>query len=171
MIEKLIVEEHGQTITFTFDDMIRYHGPHSPAGVAVAFKAMLCAFPLLSAEAPIPRRSVVVRTAFRGPGARDGFEAVTRAVSDDRYVVDRSLVRPDRGRLLEDFVFVLSLGNRDVTVLLRDGFVTHEFIELARAQNRTVEQEGQLEALKARLAYKVLSSRTEDVFDAGQSRA
>ena len=166
MIEKLIVEEHGQTITFTFDDMIRYHGPHSPAGVAVAFKAMLRAFPLISAKVPVPRRSVVVRTAFRGPGARDGFEAVTRAVSEDRYTVDRSLVRSDRGRLLEDFVFVLSLGDREVTVLLRDGFVTHEFIELARAQNRTIEQESQLEALKARLAYKVLSSRTEDVFDA-----
>jgi hypothetical protein len=111
----------------------------------------------------------VVRTAFRGPGARDGFEAVTRAVSDDRYVVDRSLVRTDRGRLVEDFVFVLSLGIRDVTVLLRDGFITHEFIELARAQNRTIEQESQLDTLKARLAYKLLSSRTEDVFDAGQS--
>jgi hypothetical protein len=166
MTEKLIVEEHGQTITFTFDDMIRYHGPHSPAGVAVAFKAMLRAFPLLSVHVPVPRRSIVVRTAFRGPGARDGFEAVTRAVSEDRYTVDRSLVRSDRGRLLEDFVFVLSLGDREVTVLLRDGFVTHEFIELARTQNRTIEQESQLEALKARLAYKVLNSRTEDVFDA-----
>ncbi|MBY0289987.1 MAG: hypothetical protein K2X52_23020 [Mycobacteriaceae bacterium] len=166
MTEKLIVEERGRTIEFTFDDMIRYHGPHSPAGVAVAFKAMLCAFPLLSTEAPIPRRSVVVRTAFRGPGARDGFEAVTRAVSDDRYTVDRSLVHSDRGRLVEDFVFVVSLGDREVTVLLRDGFVTPEFIDLARTENRTIEQECQLDALKARLAYRVLSSRTQDVFDA-----
>lgn len=171
MTEKLIVEEHGRTIEFTFDDMIRYHGPHSPAGVAVAFKAMLRAFPVLSPDTPIPRRSIVVRTAFRGPGARDGFEAVTRAVSDDRYTVDRSLVRSDRGRLVEDFVFGLSLGDREVTVLLRDGFVTHEFIDLAQAENRTPEQESELDALKARLAYRVLSSRTEDVFDAEQSHA
>lgn len=170
MTEQLIVEEHGRTIAFTFDDMIRYHGPHSPAGVAVAFKAMLRAFPLLSAEKPVPRRSILVRTAFRGPGARDGFEAVTRAVSDDRYTVDRSLVRSDRGRLLEDFVFLFSLvgalGDRNVTVLLRDGFVTHEFIDLARAENRTIAQERKLDALKARLADQVLSNRTEDVFDA-----
>lgn len=166
MTERLIVEEHGRTIEFTYDDMIRFHGPHSPAGVAVAFKAMLRAFPSLSTEVPIPRRAVVVRTAFRGPGARDGFEVVTRAVSDDRYAVDRSLLRSDRGRLVEDFVFALSLGHRHVTVLLREGFVTHEFIDLARAQNRTIEQETQLDALKARLAYRLLSSRTEDVFDA-----
>jgi hypothetical protein len=169
MTEKLTVEDGGQTIAFTFDDMIRYHGPHSPAGVAVAFKAMLRAFPLLSADAPVPRRSVVVRTAFRGPGARDGFEAVTRAVSEDRYTVDRSLVRSDRGRLIEDFVFILSLGERAVTVLLCDGFVTDEFIDLARVDDRTVEQETQLDVLKARLAYRVLSSPTNDVFDAFQT--
>ena len=112
MTESLIVEERGRTIAFTFDDMIRYHGPHSPAGVAIAFKAMQRAFAVA-----LPRRApaapiVLVRTPFRGPGARDGFEAVTRAVSDGRYIVDRSLVRSDRGRLLEDFVFVLAVRRR-----------------------------------------------------------
>ena len=84
MTEALTVEERGRTIAFTFDDMMRYHGVHSPAGVAMAFKVMQRAFSLLSPARPLPRRSIVVRTAFRGPGARDGFEAVTRAVSDGR---------------------------------------------------------------------------------------
>ena len=100
MTESLAVEEGGRTISFTFDDMVRYHGPGSPGGVAMAFKVMQRAFGLLSPDQPPPRRSIVVRTAFRGPGARDGFEAVTRAVSDGRYTVDRSLLRSDRGRLL-----------------------------------------------------------------------
>ena len=166
VVESLLVEEGGRTITFTFDHLIPYHGPHSPAGVAVAFKAMHRAFPLLSPDGPPPRRSIVVRTAFRGPGARDGFEAVTRAVSDDRYTVDRSLVRSDRGRLLEDFVFMLGIGERTVTVLLHDGFVTREFIDLARTENRTDAQERRLDELKAQLAQRVLNTPTEDVFDA-----
>ena len=166
MVESLLVQEGGRTITFTFDDLMRYHGPGSPGGVAVAFKAMHRAFPLLSPDEPPPRRSIVVRTAFRGPGARDGFEAVTRAVSDDRYTVDRSLVRSDRGRLLEDFVFVLDIGDRTVTVLLREGFVTDEFIDLARTENRTDAQERRLDELKAQLAQRVLNTPTEDVFDA-----
>src|ERR1700756_1933217 len=136
MTEALAVEERGRTITFTFDDMMRYHGVHSPAGVAMAFKVMQRAFAALSPDSPPERRSVSVRTAFRGPGARDGFEAVTRAVSDDRYDVDRSLVRADRGRLLEDFVFVVEINGRSTTLLLREGFVTDEFIDLARAENR-----------------------------------
>src|SRR6266851_97198 len=100
--------------------MMRYHGPHSPAGVAMAFKVLQRAFAALRPDGPPQRRSITVRTAFRGLGARDGFEAVTRAACDGRYVVDRSLVRPDLGRLREDFVFVVSVGDRSATLLLRD---------------------------------------------------
>jgi len=165
MTEALTVEERGRTITFTFDDMMRYHGPHSPAGVAMAFKVMQRAFAALSPDRPPERRSINLRTAFRGPGARDGFEAVTRAVSDGRYAVDRALVRADRGRLLEDFVFVVSIGEQTTTLLLRDGFVTDEFIDLARTENRSDSQEARLDELKARLAQQVLKAPTQDVFD------
>lgn len=165
MTEALTVEERGRTITFTFDDMMRYHGPHSPAGVAMAFKVMQRAFAALSPDRPPERRSINVRTAFRGPGARDGFEAVTRAVSDGRYTVDRALVRADRGRLLEDFVFVVVIADRAATLLLRDGFVTEEFIDLARTEQRNDEQEERLDELKAQLAQQVLKGPTQDVFD------
>jgi hypothetical protein len=167
MTEALTLEEAGRTITFTFDDMMRYHGPHSPAGVAMAFKAMQRAFGVLSPDEPPTRRSITVRTAFRGRGARDGFEAVTRAVSDGRYVVDRMLVRTDRGRLLEDFVFVVELADRGATLLLRDGFVTEEFIDLARAEKRTDAQEQRLDELKADLAQRVMSAPADHVYDLG----
>jgi hypothetical protein len=163
--ESLQVDDGPRAIAFTFDDMIRYHGPHSPAGVAMAFKVMARAFAELSPGVAPPRRSVVVRTAFRGPGARDGFEAVTRAVTDGRYTVDRSLLRADRGRLLEDFVFEVTIGDRTTTLLLRDGFVTDEFIDLARTENRTTEQERRLDGLKADLARRVMATPAVDVFD------
>jgi hypothetical protein len=165
LTEVLTVEERCRTITFTFDDMMRYHGPHSPAGVAMAFKVMQRAFAVVSPEEPPRRRSVNVHTAFRGPGARDGFEVVTRAVSDGRYVVDRTLVRTDRGHLLEDFVFVVDIDGRTVTLLLREGFVTEEFIELARTENRSDDQEARLDELKAQLARRVMSTAAEDLFD------
>ena len=165
MTESVVVEERGQTITFTFEDMMRYHGSHSPAGVAIAFKVMAHAFSVLSPGRPPQRRAITVRTAFRGPGARDGFEAVTRAVSDGRYVVDRSLVRTDRGRLLEDFVFVVAVGERNATLLLQDGFVTDEFIDLARTEDRSDSQEKRLDELKAQLAARVMGTAAEDLFD------
>jgi hypothetical protein len=163
--DEVEVAELGRTIAFSFDDALRYAGPHSPAGVAIAFKAMVRAFVTLSPAGPPPRRSVSVRTAFRGPGARDCFEAVTRAVTDGRYTVDRALVRPDRGRLLEDFVFELGLDGASVTLLLRDGFVTDEFIDLARTEHRTDVTEARLDALKAQLAQRVLTAHPDEVFD------
>ena len=166
MVDTVEVQERSRTIAFTFDDLMRYHGGHSPGGVAVAFKAMRRAFPLLSPGNPPARRDINVRTAFRGPGCRDGFEVVTRAVSDGRYVVDRALVRTDRGRLLEDFVFVVTLAERTTTLLLREGFVTDEFINLARTDDRNDAEELRLVDLKAQLAERVISSPTRDVFDA-----
>jgi hypothetical protein len=165
MADAIIVQERGQTITFTFDDMMRYHGGHSPAGVAMAFKVMQRAFAVLSPDVAPRRRSISVHTAFRGPGARDGFEAVTRAVSDGRYIVDRALVRSDLGRLREDFVFVVGIGDRAAALSLRDGFVTDEFLDLARAENRTEQQERRLDELKTQLAQEVMATPADKVYD------
>src|ERR1700758_3072518 len=110
--ETLLVEERGRLLEFSYTDMLCYAGPYSPAGVANAFKVMQRAFAALSPNQPPQRRSVVIRTAFQGPGARDGFEAVTRAVTDGRYTVDPALARPGRGRLLQSFVFQISIAGR-----------------------------------------------------------
>jgi hypothetical protein len=165
MIDTIDVTELGHTLRFAFDDALRYAGPGSPGGVAVAFRAMQRAFALLTPDELPDRRAVVVRTAFRGPGARDCFEAVTRAVTGGRYVVDRSLLRPDRGRLLEDFVFEVSIGNRTTTLLLREGFVTDEFIDLARAQDRTPDGERRFGDLKAELARRIMEAPADAVHD------
>jgi hypothetical protein len=165
MTETIAVRERGRTLAFSFDDMLRYAGPHSPAGVATAFKVMQRAFPVLSPGEPVPRRSVAVRTAFQGPGARDGFEAVTRAVTDGRFTVDPSLARPDRGRLLQSFVFEVGLPGRSVTLLLRDGFVTADFIDLATKADRDAAEEAHLDQLKAQLARRLLAPPAEDVYD------
>lgn len=163
--ETLLVEERGQLLEFSYTDMLCYAGPYSPAGVANAFKVMQRAFAALSPNHPPQRRSVVIRTAFAGPGARDGFEAVTRAVTDGRYTVDRALARPDRGRLLHSFVFQLSVAGRTATLLLRPGFVTAEFIDLAGKSDRNPAEEAALDTLKAQLAEKVLAAPAESVYD------
>ena len=123
------------------------------------------AFAALSPIQPPQRRSVVIRTAFRGPGARDGFEAVTRAVTDGRYTVDLALARPDRGRLLQSFVFQVTIAGRTATLLLRKGFVTAQFIDLASKSDRTQAEEARLDQLKADLAQRVLAAPAEDVYD------
>jgi hypothetical protein len=165
MDDTILVAERGHMLEFSFSDMLCYAGPYSPAGVANAFKVMQRAFALLSPNQPPQRRSVVIRTAFQGPGARDGFEAVTRAVTDGRYTVDPTLARPDRGRLLQSFVFQVAIADRSATLLLRQGFVTSEFIDLAGKPDRSQAEETRLDQLKAQLAQRVLAVPAEEVYD------
>ena len=153
-------------IAFSFDDMLRYHGGGSPGGVAHAFKVLERALPLLDPNGPCERREIGVETAFGGPGARDAFELVTRAVTADRLRIDESLARPERGRTLERFVFRLRYRDRSVTLALREGFVTEEFIDLARTQDRSAEQERRLDTLKSEMADRVMARPAAEVYDA-----
>ena len=159
------VRERGQTIGYSFEDMMKYHGPGSPGGVAQAFKVMERGLPALSPEGPPQRREVSVRTSFGGPGARDGFEAVLRAVTGDRWTVDASLARPDLGRERERFVFELTYEDRSVTLVVREGIIDPEFIDLVRTENRTEEQGERLEVLKAELAERTMASSATDAYD------
>jgi len=165
MTETIEVQERGRTLAYSFDDLLKYHGPGSPGGVAIGFKVLQRAFAELSPDCPPPRRTIVVRTAFGGPGARDAFEMSTRAVSGDRFTHDPSLARPERGHVIDRFVFEVGDGERSVTLLLRDGYVTAEFIDLARKDGRTAEEDAHLDVLKLELAERVMGSDAADMFD------
>ncbi len=162
MTATLDVTDHGLTLAFRIEDLNRYHGPGSPAGVALGFKVLELVLPLLG---PAPeRREIAVRTPFRGPGARDAFELVTRAVTDGRYVLDAALERPERGWVLEQFVFVLAYRSIEVTVALRPGFVDEDFVTLARA-DRTPADEVRFTAVKAAAAAHMLARPAAEVVE------
>jgi hypothetical protein len=152
----LVVTDRGTELSFSFDDLMRYHGPGSPGGVAHAYKLLELGLPLLSPGGPAERREIAVRTAFGGPGARDAIELVTRAVTEDRYVVDAGLARPELGRARERFVFVISYRGAEVSLVVREGIVTDEFVDLARTEGRSPEQEARLDGLKRDMAERVM---------------
>jgi hypothetical protein len=161
----LVVQDDNETIAFAFEDMMRYHGPGSPGGVAHAFKVLERALPLLEPDGIAQRREITVQTAFGGPGARDAFELVTRAVTEDRYVVDPRIERPERGRALARFVFRLGYRHQAVTLVVRGGYVTDEFIDLARTPDRSPSQEIRLATLKREMAELVMSKPPDEVYD------
>ncbi len=163
--ETILVQELGQLLEFSYTDMLCYAGPFSRAGVASALKVLQRAFAALSPNHPPQRRSIVIRAAFDEPGIRDGFEAVTRAVTDGRYSVDPRLLRPDRGRILQGFVFQATVNGRTATLLMRHGFMTDEFFELTAKPDRTQADELHLDELNIRLARQILAASAEDVYE------
>jgi hypothetical protein len=162
------VVDAGQRIGFTFEDVLKYHGPGSPGGAAHAFKVLERALPLLDPDGPCERREIVVETAFGGPGARDAFEMITRAITGGRFRVDPALARPERGRALEAFTFRLAYRGHSTTLILREGFVTDEFIDLVRTEQRDAEQERRLDALKREMAAHVLAHSAAEVYDVAE---
>lgn len=130
---RLELLDHGEPIAISFADMLKYHGRGFPGGVAHGFKVMQRAFALICADARPERYDIAIATAFPGPGARDAFEMVTRAVTGGRYEVDLELAGADviaspRGR----YFFRLSYRGTSVELTLRPGLVRDEFVELAR---------------------------------------
>jgi hypothetical protein len=165
VISTIEVAEQGIPLAYTFEDLMRYHGPGSPGGVAHAFKVLERLLPLLEPTGLLERREIVVQTAFAGPGARDAFEMVTRAVTEDRYVVDDALARPDLGSTRERFIFQLDYRGRSVTAILREGYVTVDFLALVRQEERTAEEESHLAVLKQEMADRLLASPAAAVYD------
>lgn len=165
MSETIEVRDEGQAIVFSFDEMLRYSGPGSPGGVALGFKLMERAFPLLDPDGPVERREVVVAAAFRGPGARDACELVTRGLTDGRYIVDPAVERPERGHTLETYAFRVGYRQRSLSLLLREGVVTDEFVALVQKQDRTPDEEDHLTVLKQQLADRLMSRPAIEVFD------
>ena len=162
---RIVVYDSGREVSFSFREMLNYHGGGSPGGVAHAFKVLERGLPLLDPASRIERRSIVIETAFGGPGARDAFELVTRAVSEERFILDPELARPEHGRARERFVFRLRSSAHTVTVALRPGFVTDEFIDLTRRENRTAPEERRLTAMKAEMAARVMAASARDVYE------
>jgi hypothetical protein len=171
MSSTIDVLDRGQRIGFSFADVLKYHGPGSPGGVAHAFKVLERALPLLEPTGLCERRELVVETAFGGPGARDAFEMITRAVTEGRFHIDAALGRPDRGRTLEAFVFRIGYRRCHAMLVVREGFVTDEFIDLARTEDRNAEQERRLDLLKREMAERVLAHPAHEVYEATMSSA
>ncbi|MGH9285335.1 MAG: hypothetical protein ACRD0M_06635 [Acidimicrobiales bacterium] len=161
----LEVVEAGTVLLFSVDDLMRYHGPGYPGGVAHAYKVLERSLPLLAQGRPPERREIAIETAFAGPGGRDGFELVTRAGTGDRYVVNPGLARAERGATLERYVFVVRHRDVEVTLAIREGFVTDEFIGLARKEGRTGEEEAHLAVLKQEMADRLLARPAVEVYD------
>ncbi len=76
-----MVRDQGEPVSISFDDLLKYHGRSSIAGLAHAFKAMERGFPFLSPGGLPERYDLTVESGFPGGGARDAFETATRAVT------------------------------------------------------------------------------------------
>lgn len=163
----LVVVDHGGSISISFDDLLKYHGRSSIAGVAHAFKAMERAFPLLSPGEPPDRYDITVESGFPGGGARDAFEMVTRAVTGDRY---RLASGPAPAEAPEapggHFYFRLGYRGTVVDLVARAELVPEEFLQLACREAPTPAEADRARQLKDEMAERLMRLPAVEVYDA-----
>jgi hypothetical protein len=163
----LVVLHEGEPIAISFEDLLKYHGRSSIAGVAHAFKAMERAFPLLSPAEPPERCHITVESGFPGGGAKDAFEMVTRAVTGDRY---RLASAPPAAAAPEapggHFFFRLGYRGRLVELVARAGVVPEEFVDVACKEAPTPAEAARAQQLKEEVAERLLSLPADEVYDA-----
>lgn len=165
-MDKITVREGDRDLTFCWEALLAYHGGGFPGGVVHGLKAMQAAFPLLSNEPP-ERRDIHVVTAFTGPGGRDAIEHVTRALTDGRLSVDRSLggahaIDDPPGPYL--FRFTFQGLTAEATILPNN--VRPEFLALGAKAHRTRQEDDELQMLKSEMAARLLPMPAESVYAA-----
>jgi len=163
----LVVLAQGEPISISFEDLLKYHGRNSIAGVAHAFKAMERAFPLLSPGEPPERSDITVESGFPGGGARDAFEMVTRAVTGDRYGPASEPV-PAGAPEAPGGHFFFRLGYRGtvVEVVARGEMVPEDFVQVACREAPTPADAARAHELKEEMAERLLSVPADEVYDA-----
>ena len=163
----LVVLDQDESISISFDDLLKYHGRSSIAGVAHAFKAMERAFPLLSPGEPPERQDITVESGFPGGGARDAFEMVTRAVTGDRY---RLASEPAWTEAPEapggHFFFRLGYRGTVVELVARAGIVPEEFVQVACRESPTPAEAVRAQQLKEEMAERLVPMPAEEFYDA-----
>lgn len=162
------VRDGATTIAYTLADLLKYHGPLFPGGVALGLRVMERGFALLSPAETIERRAVQIDTAFPGPGARDAFEMVTRAVTGERFTLDRSLGTPGMpGGKDWRYFFRLRYRGAAVELSVKHGLVRPEFLALSAKSERSPAEEAAVMAMRQDLCDRLMAAPVEAIFDGG----
>lgn len=161
----ITVMAEEEPIEIGFPMVAAYHGQSALAMAAMVFQAMRAAFAVLSPDKPPARRDISIISGHPGPGVRDSFEAVTRAVTRGAYTVDRSLpkARFAPGHDIS-YSFRITVDGKSAEIALLPDALPERFFALVFAKSRTAEQESELSKLKRSIAEEVLAKEPGDLF-------
>lgn len=163
------IRDGEDLIEFTFADVEKYHGQGSIGGAALGFQVLRAGLRALFPGAPPRRDEITIFTGHPGPGFRDAFELITRAVARNAYRVDTS--RPEgRYNPFHPHAYSWSIASADgrtAELVLREGLIPPRFFELWDLVARDVATRAdrqELDLVKRQVADDVLTLPLGDLF-------
>jgi formylmethanofuran dehydrogenase subunit E len=151
-----------------FEDIRKYHGGLALMAVAVGFRSLQAAFAELFGDEIPQRKSISILSGHAGPGFRDAFEYVTRAVTRGAYQVNveypQAQYDPHRA---QSYAFVISSADgAAVEVALKKDFLPmkfYDFLAKGREGSMTEEEEEEFRELKWSLSQRALALPQEEL--------
>ena len=156
------VRDRNQVLELSFHDVTKYHGSLALMAVAVGFRTLQAAFAELFGEEAPERKELSILSGHAGPGFRDVFEYVTRAVTRGAYQVDVDypVAQFDPHRPQSYAYVITAADGRAVEVALLDSFLPAEFydyLKKGREQTMTEQDVHDFEKLKLALSERALA--------------
>jgi hypothetical protein len=165
----LKVRDRGDVLLINFEDLVKYHGRSNIGGVALAFKVLEYVFSKLSPHEVPQREKVEIFTAFAGSGAVDGFEMLTRAVTQNRFRLDETFEAPGAlPAVTGQFYFRITYRGKTLAVTPRAGLIPDRFFALSRknkAGEATSDDIIEFQGMKEALADALMAANAEDLFE------
>ncbi|SPU54190.1 hypothetical protein [Bordetella trematum] len=158
----ILAEQGPQRIGF--DAVQAYHGHGALAMLALVFQGLRGALPLLQdGDTPIARAELRVTSGHPGPGVRDAFEFVTRAVTRGCYEIDLDLPQARYSPGADkSYSFILQRGPRSVCAVLRPEVLPADFFTLMRDTSPQGQQVHA--ALRARIGQAALQASPQALY-------
>lgn len=167
MTATVTVRDEVGDITFSMDDLRRYHGRDFLNGLAQAIRVISFAGERLNGGRPMRRRQIRLVLGLDPPGVVDGFECVTRAFSDRRAIIDRRIgIGPESYD--GHYYFEVQYEGRRLALALRAGVVPDRHTALARrgfARLLSPEESAEWAASKSAVAERMLTAPVLELFD------
>lgn len=157
----IYIKDRNQVLELGFHDVTKYHGSLALMAVAVGFRSLQAAFAELFGDDAPDRKELSILSGHAGPGFRDVFEYVTRAVTRGAYQVDVnypvSQFDPYRA---QSYAFVVTtVDGRAVEVSMRDDFLPaafYDYLKKGREQAMTEQDVQDFEKLKLALSERAM---------------
>lgn len=157
----IYIREHKEVLEISVQDVRKYHGSMALMAIGVGFRVLQAGLKELFGDEIPERKEILILSGHAGPGFRDVFEFVTRAVTRGVYQVDVeypvSQFDPYRS---QSYAYVISTTDgKSVEVSLRDGFLPpafYEFLKKGRENTMTEQDEKDVEQLKVELFERAL---------------
>lgn len=167
------VRDQQDSLSFSFDDLVKYHGRFNIGGVAMAFRVLEEGFARLSPDIAPERRQISFKSGLgeKGTGVIDAVEMVTRAKTRGCLTLEQIWLAGKPGPATPDgrgkYYFELMVEGRQLGFELQSGLIPAEFIELINklhAQTITEHEQQRLRQIKENLALSILAAPFTDLF-------